>query len=237
MDEKADKLGLSRQRLLSELLAAHHAIDEDDAFDEELADVRDEFVEKLTDVRERVVQIKLGTDEKAQADHDHPDLRAELEAVERTVKELNALPERVAENRERMNAGFENYESVLDYLTETTGELEDRLDVLARALVSVRDQTHTLTAQNATRVVTAELAHTANRHGVKSAKCGECETSVTKALLAEPSCPHCGATFNDIEPKRGFFGSNTLAVGNPPALKGETLDSDVDNLLDEVADE
>ncbi|WP_227353778.1 hypothetical protein [Haladaptatus salinisoli] len=237
LDERADELGLSRQRLLSELLAAHRAIDEDDALDEELADVRDEFAEKLTDVRERVVQIKLETDEKAPADHDHPDLRAELEAVERAAREIDALAERVAENRERTSAGFENYESVLEYLTETTDELEDGLDVLARALVSVRDQTRTLAARDAKRAATASLARAANRHGVRSAECGECGTSVTVALLAEPSCPHCGATFSDVEPKRDFFGSHTLVVGDPPALEGETLDPVADDALDEVVDE
>ncbi|WP_458205712.1 hypothetical protein [Haladaptatus sp. NG-SE-30] len=237
LDEKADERGLSRQQLLSELLAAHRAIDEDDALDAELDALRDNFMEKITDVRERVVQVKLEADEKAPTDHGHPELGEQLDAIERAVKELDALDERVAANRERMDAGFENFESVLDYLTESTDELEDRLDVLARALVSVRDQTRTLAAQNARRAATAELARTANRHGIKSGKCEECETSVTIALLTEPACPHCGASFTDIEPKRGFFGSNTLVVGTPPALEGETLDPEVDDLLDEVADE
>ncbi len=101
--------------------------------------------------------------------------------------------------------------------------------MLARALVSIRDQTRTLAAQNAERAATAELARTANHHGIKSAKCGECGTSVTIALLTEPSCPHCGVTVNDVEPKRGFFGSNTLVVGAVPALEGETLNPEVDD--------
>jgi prefoldin subunit 5 len=229
----ADELDVPRQRLLSELLAAHGSLHEEDA-DDRLDELRDEFMEKLTDVRERVAQIKREADEKAPVDHDHPDLRDELDERRERVDddgeditaEVDLLRERVAANRERLDSGFENYEEVLDYLTETTDELDGRLDVLARALVSVRDQVRMLATENATRVATAELARTANRHGIKSAKCGDCEMSVTIALLTEPNCPHCGATFEDIEPKQGFFGSNWLVVGRPPALDGDIIDPD-----------
>ncbi|SIR26753.1 hypothetical protein SAMN05421858_2049 [Haladaptatus litoreus] len=37
-----------------------------------------------------------------------------------------------------------------------------------------------------------------------------------------------------MEPKQGFFGSNRLVVGRPPAIEGDALDSDVDELVDEV---
>ncbi|MFH5800073.1 hypothetical protein [Haladaptatus sp. CMAA 1911] len=257
--ETADELGVSRQRLLSELLAAHGSLHEDDADVDELDELREEFMEKLTDVRERVVQIKRETDGKAPADHDHPDLRDELNGLrqamdaendedgegdfETVAEEVDYLRERVTENRKRLDSGFENYEEVLDYLAETTDELDGRLDVLARALVSVRDQARMLATVNATRAATAELARTANRNGIESAKCGDCEMTVTIALLTDPSCPHCGATFEDIEPKQGFFGSNWLVVGRPPALEGDTIDPDVDidpeaaDLLSEVTEE
>ncbi|GAA5044958.1 hypothetical protein ACFFQF_12465 [Haladaptatus pallidirubidus] len=234
LDEKAAELDCSRQQLLSELLTAHRTLDEDDAIDGELNAVREEFTSKLTDVRERVVQVKRETDGKASTDHAHPDLRAELIEVQRAAEEVDALRERVEENRERVDSGFENYESVLEYLTETTDELENRLDVLARALVSVRDQTRTLATQNATRAATAELARTANRNGIESAKCCECGTGVTISLLTEPSCPHCSATFEGVESKRSFLGSDRLVVGRPPAIEGETIDSDVDASVDEV---
>ncbi|WP_435154898.1 hypothetical protein [Haladaptatus sp. DFWS20] len=237
LDETADELGLSRQQLLSELLTAHRTIDEDGAVEGEIDVLRDEFMSKLTDVRERVVQVKRETDGKAAVNHDHPELRAQLDEMQQATDALDALSERVAANHEHMDGGFENYESVLDYLTETTDELEARLDVLARALVSVRDQTRTLATRNATRAATAKLARTTNQHGIKSEKCGDCETSVTISLLTEPSCPHCTATFEDIEPKQGFFGSNWLVVGRPPALECDTLDPDLDDLLDEVAEE
>lgn len=244
LDETADGVGLSRERLLTELLAAHRTLHEEDIADERLDELHDEFVEKLTDVRERVVQIKRESDGKAPADHDHVELRDELDELRTAVddgdafaEELGTLDERVTENRERLESGFENYENVLEYLTETTDELDDRLDVLARALVSVRDQARTLAARNAMRAATAELAKSANRHGITSADCGGCASSVTIALLTEPTCPHCEATFEDVEPKQGFFGSNRLVVGRSPALEGDTVDTDVDDLSKGATDE
>ncbi len=265
LDETADNLGLPRQRLRSELLTAHRTLHEEDISEEQLDELHDEFITKLTDVRERVIQIKRETDGKAPADHDHDDLRAELvdvrneldelqqavgteendtaTTINELVDELDALSERVADNRERLDSGFKNYEEVLEYLTDTTDELDERLDVLARALVSIRDQTRILAARSATQAATEKLARAANRYGVTSAKCGDCEQGVTIALLTEPSCPHCGATFEDIEPKQGFFGSNWLVVGRPPALESDTLDpdfevdSEVEEILTEVMEE
>jgi hypothetical protein len=48
--EAADELGVSRQRLLSELLAAHGSLHEGDADDgpDDLDELRGEYMEKLT---------------------------------------------------------------------------------------------------------------------------------------------------------------------------------------------
>ncbi|WP_440007894.1 hypothetical protein [Halomicrococcus sp. SG-WS-1] len=200
-------------------------------------DLREEFAAKIEDVRERVIQVKRETDAKAPADHGHPDLRDDVEDLRTAVAEVEELRERVVENRDRMDSGFENYEEVLSYLTETTDELEERLDVLATALVGVRDRTRKLAVDEEKRAAVAELARTANRNGVETAVCESCELSVTVSLLYEPECPHCGASFGDLRPKEGWFGSSTLLVGDPPALEGETLDDDVDDLLAEGEEE
>lgn len=114
----------------------------------------------------------------------------------------------MVENRDRMDDGFENYEEVLSYLTETTDELEERLDVLATALVAVRDRTRQLAVAAEERAAVAELARTANRNGVETALCESYELSVTVSLLCDPECPHCGASFADLRPKEGWFGSS-----------------------------
>lgn len=240
LDRRANDRDATREQVLRELLEAHREIDDGASLPPSASDVdhlREEFVAKIEDVRERVIQVKREADEKAPADHDHADLREDVDELEAAVDEIERLRERVESNREHVDAGFENYEEVLTYLTETTDELEERLDVLASALVGVRDRTQRLAVDAEERAAVAELARTANRNGVKSALCESCDLSVTISLLREPECPHCRAAFRDVEPKQGFFGSNTLLVGDPPALAGETLDDvDFDDLFDEVSD-
>ncbi|UPV75065.1 hypothetical protein M0R89_03110 [Halorussus limi] len=202
----------------------------------DLADAEDDFDEKIQDVRDRVVQVKREADGKAPADHDHPDLRERTEGVadraDRLADELDALSESVSELDDRVETGFENYEDVLEYLTDATDDIQDRLATLAEITVELRDQTRTLTARHAARAAADELAHLANRRGVESANCGHCRETVHVGLLAEPKCPHCASTFNDVEPKQGLFGSAKLVVGDPPALEGERADWDLGSVTD-----
>ena len=203
----------------------------------DLADAEDDFDEKIQDVRERVVQVKRETDGKAPADHGHDDLHRRTETAadraDRLADELDALAETVAALDDRVETGFENYEDVLEYLTDATDDIEAKLATLAEVTVDLRDQTRTLAARHAARAAADELAHLANRRGVDSAKCGHCRETVHVGLLAEPRCPHCASTFNDVEPKQGLFGSARLAVGDPPALEGERADWDLDDVVED----
>ncbi|WP_128476432.1 hypothetical protein [Halorussus pelagicus] len=263
LDAKAEELGLSREELLARLRdgdAPEGAVG-GEAFaalrrefgerlsetreefesqlaevETDLADAEGDFDDKIEDVRERIVQVKRETDEKAPADHDHPDLREQTEGAadraDRLADEVDALSETVEELDEQVESGFENYEDVLEYLTDATDDLEERLTTLAEVTVELRDQTRTLTARHAARAAADELAHLANRRGVESAKCGHCGETVHVGLLAEPKCPHCASTFNDVEPKQGLFGSAKLVVGDPPALEGERADWDLGSVMD-----
>jgi predicted nucleic acid-binding Zn-ribbon protein len=262
LDAKAEELGVSREELLARLQNgdapdetaeeefgalrqefADHLAETQAEFESgladvesELADVEREFDEKIQDVRERVVQVKREADGKASADHDHPDLREETDDVaqhaDRLATELESLSETVAELDERVETGFENYEDVLEYLTDATDDLEAKLTTLAEVVVHLRERTQTLSARHASRAAADELAHLANRRGIESAKCSHCGEMVHIGLLAEPNCPHCASTFSDVEPKQGLFGSARLVVGDSPALEGERADWDVGSVMD-----
>ncbi|NEU55816.1 hypothetical protein [Halorussus sp. MSC15.2] len=261
LDRKAEELGVSRTELLARLRDGDAEGDDGEAFaalrrefgerlsatkeefetqlaevESDLADAESDFDQKIQDVRERVVQVKRETDGKAPADHDHADLRERTEAVadraDRLADELDALSETVRDLDEQVETGFENYEDVLEYLTDATDDIETKLATLAEVTVELRDQTKTLTARHAARAAADELAHLANRRGVESAKCGHCKETVHVGLLAEPKCPHCASTFNDVEPKQGLFGSAKLVVGDPPALEGERADWDLGSVTD-----
>jgi len=262
LDAKAEELGVDRDELLARLRkgdAPSGASEEafaalrrefgerlsatQEEFETQLAEVEadlaaveDDFDEKIQDVRDRVVQVKREADEKAPADHDHPDLGQRTEEVaekaDRLADELDGLADTVAELDEQVETGFENYEDVLEYLTDVTDDLEAKLATLAEVTVEIRDHTKTLTARHASRAAADELAHLANRRGVGSADCGHCGETVHVGLLAEPKCPHCASTFNDVEPKQGFFGSARLLVGDPPALEGERADWDIGSVME-----
>lgn len=206
LDDRAADTGFTREELVYRLLDAHRTLDETDEevrdpkaelreLGDRLAALEDDLDEKITDVRSRVIQVKRETDEKAPESHDHPEIEQQVEA------------------------GFENYESVLEYLVEATDAHDAKLDRLGSALVEQRSRVATIEQYVETQEALATLQQEANRHGVATAACGSCGDPVQIGLLTEPSCPHCNATFEGVEPRRYFFGTHRLTVGDPPALE------------------
>lgn len=239
IDERAADADVETEEFLARLLESYRLAASDEA-DRESADERVErlgerlhtlqagYEEALNDVRDRVISVKLETDGKADAGHDHPELQTQTEQL---AAEAESLAEEVDELHGRIEGGFGNYEEVLEYLTDTTAELEDRIDVLARVTVEVRDQSRALTRQMTTRAAAEELARTANRKGVRRGKCGDCGKEVDVALLSAPECPFCSVTFADVDAQEGLgklFGSAELVVGDPPALEEPIGNADAD---------
>jgi hypothetical protein len=235
--ERAAATGDSRPEVLRQLLAAHRLLDEHpelldgdgsttvavddtmgpkrersepseslaadlDDIESRLTALEADLDEKITDVRERVIQVKREADAKAPADHDHPEISR------------------------RMTEGFENYEEVLEYLADLGEDHEDKLRRLAGAVVDLRERVIELEQRSNERAAAAELRREANRQGITSAECGSCGSAVQIGLLDGPRCPHCEATFEELDPKRGFFGANTLTVGQRPALAAGTEPTD-----------
>ena len=252
-DRMADSRGIDRSVLIEELLAAHAALDEDSLDDspsfvseqrleQEADDVRAEFMELLEDVRRRVIQVKREADGKAPDDHTHDELQqitelsAAVEQIETTVAELDA---ELAGVRDDIDAGFENYESILEYLVDAVDNLDQKTTTLARATVQSRDRLHDVVAAHQRRVAVDELKRAAGQYGIASAACDHCNTSVDISLLTAPECPHCAETFSDLSPKSGLFGKPTLETGEPPALIGSAeseLDQELESQLDSTAD-
>jgi chromosome segregation ATPase len=263
VDERASEFGLERAEVLTRALTAYrHLAEGGDEIvaaadgsegasladvSEQLADVETrlnrldsrvdgvegEFDDKIRDVRERVVQVKREADAKASADHDHPDLRERIDGAERAGTDA---VERVETLESKVDDGFGNFEDVLSYLTDTTEELESKVDTLAGAVVDLRRRTRELESEATARRAVGDLRREANRTGTRTATCEDCRSTVDVALLDEPGCPNCQATFERLEPSRGFFGSATLRVGDRPALVGDT-DGHVEDPSDLFEDE
>jgi phage shock protein A len=201
-------------------------VDRLDDVERRLAETERSVESDVEDLRDRVVQVKREADDRAPADHDHPDLddrvdRAE-DRAEAAASRVDDLAADLADLESRVGGGFENYEEVLTYLTDTTEELEERTRRLAGAVVDARRTLVRLESATATRAAADDLRREANRHGETRARCGDCDGTVDLTLLSAPECPHCGATLAGFEPGSGFFSSATLTVGDRPALDGET---------------
>lgn len=263
LDTRADDLGTDRERLLTRLVAAQRlaltetgSTDGDEllptvaALESRVAALEDELDEKIDDVRERVIQVKRETDTKAPADHEHAALTERLDRLTEEIETLHADHETLAATHEHLrenhedlrgdvDAGFENYELILDDLDSDTEDLTQKADTLAQVALRLRQRVATLEGESAVRTAVAELQREANRAGVSSASCADCGSSVHVGLLGAPSCPHCEATFDGVEPARGFFGSATLTIGDRPALTdgtdpGSAADDEVAQTADDL---
>lgn len=256
LEARAAEQGVSPGELLKRFAAAFRAAEEGDipdlayrddvsAIDEELEalaselddversveELDEDVSDKIQDVRERVIQVKREVDAKAPADHTHPELAERVasvaESASETRDELAVLSKTVEELDTKVDDGFENFEEILEYLTDAVDDVEARNDQLAGAVVSMRETVRGIAEREGRQSATDRLREQANEHGIRTADCGDCGAVLDIALLTDARCPHCKSTFASVEPKRGFFGSPTLEVGDRPALEaGDVSESD-----------
>jgi outer membrane murein-binding lipoprotein Lpp len=166
------------------------------------------------------------------------DVESQIESLDaRTDAQVATLEEQIETVTDRLEAGFDNYETILEHLTETSDDAERKIDTLASAVADLRHRTTQLEANEQARVAADDLRREANRHGTSTATCGACDGSVDLGLLSRPTCPHCEATFEAFEPGGRFFGSATLTVGERPALEGEVADAPEPLFEDESRDD
>ena len=267
VDRLADEHGEPRESIYRQLLATTHSLVMDDETElvdsEDLESVRTEFIDHVEDARERVIQVKRETDAKAPADHDHPEyapstalstLEERLEsqtaditeastAVDELTDDFETLEGELETLEETVNAGFDNFEEILEYLLAETDRLEDRSTLLAAAVADLQEHRKTLAARERRRSEADRLKLAANRLGITTATCEECNSKITIGLLTVPECPHCASSFADVEAKTSIFGSHTLLTGDPPALRGradaatQTGSEDVFDAVEESATE
>ncbi|MDX1745751.1 MAG: hypothetical protein R3324_07425, partial [Halobacteriales archaeon] len=146
ISETAAELGVSREELIGNLLTEVRHVDADGTVPDvstRIDALEDDMVRKIEDVRDRVVQVKLETDEKAPAGHEHPELQGRLEQVASATKQAADQIDDVQESLEnfesRTESGFANYETILNDLVDTTQDVEEKLNTLAAAVLNVRE--------------------------------------------------------------------------------------------------
>jgi chromosome segregation ATPase len=207
---------------IAELESLEDQLADVESLDQRVEELDAELDEKIDDVRERVIQVKKEADSKAPTDHDHEQLRQRIQRALRAAEGANATSQQLGQRIERIDEGLDNFEEVLEYLTDTTDELENKLDALAYTVIDLRERLGELEGTAAARDAAADLKDEANRESITTAKCAECASKVQIGLLSTPRCPHCGTTFREVEPAGRLFGSARLQTGDQPALQGET---------------
>ncbi|GAB3028206.1 hypothetical protein [Natronobiforma cellulositropha] len=237
LDEHASRRGERVDEFCRHLLYAVYATSADDshevpdpgrvdALEERLDTQRAAFHDGLEDVRERVVEVSWELERHRADDGDDPHV---------TPDALDALEARLESLAADLDAGFDNYETVLERGIDERETLAGRQRTLATALLEVRDHVETIRVRSDRRAKADALKLAANRLGLERAACEACDSSVSISLLTEPTCPHCEATLVDVETRSSLFGSHTLRTGEPPALEGG-VETAADALEFEFAD-
>lgn len=201
VEELAETVASVRER--TEELSA--AVDDLDA----------ELAAAVEDVRDRVLEVLAEAESKADADHGHPDLDDRLAAAERAAgaatADLSALEDRLAGLGDETDAN-----------ADALADVEGKLTTVASAVVRLRGRVADLEGEEARRAAVDSIAHAAAEHGIRRPACDDCGRTVDVGLLTEPRCPGCGRQAETVEPAAGFFGSDRLVTGDPPAIEGDT---------------
>ena len=232
VDRRAAELGTDRAGVLARAVAVLRTVEDgtdgDDAavdprrLEERVSELEADVDAKIDDVRDRVVQVKREADAKADANHDHPDVRAAA-AEARTAAAQASDRAESAESAvdgidERVATGFENFEAVLSHLRDETDENAAKLDTAARVLLDLRARVADLERAAVRDEAVADIRAEANRRGVTVARCESCDATVSLGLLNDPACPDCGVAFDGLGPDPGFLRKPVLAAGEPPSL-------------------
>lgn len=202
----------------------------------EIEATREEFQEKIEDVRQRVIQVKREADQKATADHAHPEVETAFSQLQQQVDDFEG---ELAELEYQLTEGFENFQEILEYLTETTESLDTKLATLARAVMNLRTQNQSLAERHDRDLVLQRILDAGNREHVTRAECQSCEEKIDLSLLSSPACPNCQELFSDLEVNKGFFKSSVLKTESVPALEGESEQEtfDLSDIVSEDATE
>jgi uncharacterized phage infection (PIP) family protein YhgE len=157
----------------------------DDAAVSEIAGVQEAIVDEVTAIGSRLEQ----------ASHRHRTLESSHEQLE-----------------DRIEADFDDLESIITHLLETVSQLNAQLE---DASTSHDADMEMLKYQLQKRQHLEELKREANREGVQRADCAECGQTCHLGLLETPFCPECGEQFASIEPTWVPFKNALLHIGGP----------------------
>ena len=192
-----------------------------DSLSTEVETLETEVDEDVEDLRERLVRLYRDAEQKAEADHTHPDLAERLDEVDANARavadRLDGLEDRV-ESIDDTVAGIEDR---LDALAAADDDAADKLSRVASAVVRTQRRLRAIEGERAADRLD-DILDAANRHGVQTADCDGCGHTVRLSLLSSAECPHCESRFAGLDPADRFYRRSRLTVDDRPALSGES---------------
>ena len=192
-----------------------------DSLTAEVETLETEVDEDVEDLRERLVRLYRDAEQKAEADHTHPDLAERLDEVDANARavadRLDGLEDRV-ESIDDTVAGIEDR---LDALAAADDDAADKLSRVASAVVRTQRRLRAIEGERAADRLD-DILDAANRHGVQTADCDGCGHTVRLSLLSSAECPHCESRFAGLDPADRFYRRSRLTVDDRPALSGDS---------------
>jgi rubrerythrin len=187
----------------------------------EVETLETEVDEDVEDLRERLVRLYRDAEQKAEADHTHPDLAERLDEVDANARavadRLDGLEDRV-ESIDDTVAGIEDR---LDALAAADDDAADKLSRVASAVVRTQRRLRAIEGERAADRLD-DILDAANRNGVQTADCDGCGHTVRLSLLSSAECPHCESRFAGLDPADRFYRRSRLTVDDRPALSGDS---------------
>jgi len=221
-------------------------VPEMDALEERIDEVENDFRGKLDDVRQRVIQVKRETDSKADIERIEA-VENRLDDLESGIDRLDAVEQRLdtlddGDRLDDLEAELNGVESQLGEIRgrldeqseadERIGDLSERLDDVQEKLKTVAWVVRDLREDRARAGATVEaIKRDAAKHDLSRARCENCGEGVQIGLLTEPSCPHCDAALDGIEPSSRMFG-----LGSAKLTVAAQIESGADEQGDEMDD-
>jgi predicted nucleic acid-binding Zn-ribbon protein len=207
--EQLDEAGFDEDRLA----------DLDTDFDTRFEEIQSDFREQIEDVRERVIQVKREADAKAPATHTHDELER-LDDLESRLSGLDQDFQSLDTSLNEVTAQMSEYadEEDLDALEEEVEDLRERLTTVAWIVRDIREFAEKVEGPETLQ----EIKRRAAAANVSKPKCQQCNRRVNIGLLTEAACPHCEASFSELESSGGFFSAPQLRVDTESTIEEST---------------
>lgn len=164
----------------------------------------DDITERLTNFERRLNRLESNVSEVDGRLEDVAESAISEAQFDAYAREIGSVQETLRNEhrslKELVRNEFGNIRTILTYLLKTSGDDDERSRPAHREF---EDDVREHLEQQATL---ASILRTANRAGIRNAKCSNCGQTVDLSLLENPFCPDCERAFEGLESSPQYWG-------------------------------